>query len=91
MFCEKPIALTADEARLLMDCRERTGRHVAEAFMVRHHPQWQLAREIAQRPHRRSPRDADVFLLLPHGPQEHPQSGRHTAAAACTISAATQS
>jgi predicted dehydrogenase len=48
VLCEKPIALTADEARLLMVCRERTGRHVAEAFMVRHHPQWQLAREIAQ-------------------------------------------
>ena len=47
VLCEKPIALTADEARTLLDARERTGRHVAEAFMVRHHPQWQRAREIA--------------------------------------------
>src|SRR5215212_7514227 len=48
VLCEKPIALTADEAHQLVDVRERTGRHVAEAFMVRHHPQWQLAREISR-------------------------------------------
>src|ERR671911_448391 len=48
VLCEKPIALTAAEARLLMDCRERTGRHVAEAFMVRYHPHWQVARGIPQ-------------------------------------------
>jgi predicted dehydrogenase len=48
VLCEKPIALTADEARLLLDARERTGRQVIEAFMVRHHPQWQRAREIAR-------------------------------------------
>src|SRR5215213_705480 len=47
VLCEKPIALTAHEGRQLIDVRERTGRHVAEAFMVRHHPQWQLARDIA--------------------------------------------
>jgi len=47
VLCEKPIALTAAEANLLIEARERTGRHVAEAFMVRYHPQWQLAREIA--------------------------------------------
>src|SRR5215213_6166726 len=45
VLCEKPIALTAQEARRLLDVRLRTGRHVAEAFMVRHHPQWQLARD----------------------------------------------
>ena len=48
VLCEKPIALSAAEAAELIEVRERTGRHVAEAFMVRHHPQWQLAREIAR-------------------------------------------
>ena len=48
VLCEKPIALSAAEARQLMEARDRTGRQVAEAFMVRHHPQWQRAREIAR-------------------------------------------
>lgn len=48
VLCEKPIALSAEEARQLIAARERTGRLVAEAFMVRHNPQWQRARELAQ-------------------------------------------
>ncbi|ALN74543.1 Gfo/Idh/MocA family protein [Aureimonas sp. AU20] len=47
VLCEKPIALTAEEAETLQAVSARTGRLVAEAFMVRHHPQWRLAREIA--------------------------------------------
>lgn len=46
VLCEKPIGLTAADAQRL---REVPGdRIVAEAFMVRYHPQWQRAREIAQ-------------------------------------------
>src|SRR5829696_6774032 len=44
VLCEKPIALSAAEAAEVVETRERTSRHVAEAFMVRHHPQWQMAR-----------------------------------------------
>ena len=46
VLCEKPIALDAREAAQLIAVRERTGKLVAEAFMVRFHPQWQRAREI---------------------------------------------
>jgi predicted dehydrogenase len=46
VLCEKPIALTAQEAEQLVQVRERTGKLVAEAFMVRFHPQWLRAREI---------------------------------------------
>lgn len=46
VLCEKPVALTADEAARLVAVRQRTGRLVAEAFMVRHHPQWVRAREV---------------------------------------------
>ncbi|GAB5377917.1 MAG: Gfo/Idh/MocA family oxidoreductase [Acuticoccus sp.] len=46
VLCEKPIALDAAEARQLIDARERTGKLVAEAFMVRHHPQWQRVRAL---------------------------------------------
>ena len=48
VLCEKPIALDANEARQLIDARERSGRLVAEAFMVRCHPQWRRARELVQ-------------------------------------------
>src|SRR5688500_3094978 len=40
VLCEKPIALTAEEARSLLAARDRHGVQVAEAFMVRAHPQW---------------------------------------------------
>ncbi|UDL96727.1 Gfo/Idh/MocA family oxidoreductase [Lichenihabitans sp. PAMC28606] len=46
VLCEKPIALTADEATQLVEASARTGRLVAEAFMVRHHPQWLKVRDL---------------------------------------------
>jgi predicted dehydrogenase len=46
VLCEKPIALTAAEARELRAARDRTGVQVGEAFMVRTHPQWLRAREL---------------------------------------------
>jgi predicted dehydrogenase len=48
VLCEKPIALDANEGQALIAARARTGKLVAEAFMVRHHPQWRRAREIAR-------------------------------------------
>lgn len=46
VLCEKPIALNADEALALVRAQEATGLPVVEAFMVRHHPQWQTARRL---------------------------------------------
>ncbi len=48
VLCEKPIALDADEARRLIAARDRSGKLVAEAFMVRYHPQWRRAHEIVR-------------------------------------------
>jgi predicted dehydrogenase len=45
VLCEKPIALSAAEARELVAARDRTGRLVQEAFMVRSHPQWLAVRD----------------------------------------------
>lgn len=47
VLCEKPVALSAAEAAEITEAQARTGLVVAEAFMVRHHPQWRRAREIA--------------------------------------------
>src|ERR1044072_6120417 len=46
VLCEKPIALNAAEARLLIDVRDRTGVRIQEAFMVRTHPQWLETRRL---------------------------------------------
>ncbi len=46
VLCEKPIAITAEEAKTLRGAS--SGVLIAEAFMVRHHPQWRKAREIVR-------------------------------------------
>jgi predicted dehydrogenase len=48
VLCEKPIALSAAEARELMAVRDRTGVKMGEAFMARTHPQWVRARELVR-------------------------------------------
>jgi predicted dehydrogenase len=48
VLCEKPIALSAEEAKLLIAARDRAGVLVQEAFMVRCHPQWLRARELVR-------------------------------------------
>jgi predicted dehydrogenase len=46
VLCEKPIGLTAAEARTLIEVRDRTGVRIQEAFMVRTHPQWLETRRL---------------------------------------------
>jgi predicted dehydrogenase len=48
VLCEKPVALTADEAARLIEARDHAGVMIQEAFMVRHHPQWLRARELVR-------------------------------------------
>ncbi len=48
VLCEKPIALNAAEAATLIEVRDRTGTQIQEAFMVRTHPQWLMARDLAR-------------------------------------------
>ena len=46
VLCEKPIALSAAEARTLLPVRDRAGVKIGEAFMVKTHPQWLRTREL---------------------------------------------
>ena len=48
VLCEKPIAVSVDECRKLIVARDRTNVKIGEAFMVRTHPQWLRARELAR-------------------------------------------
>jgi predicted dehydrogenase len=47
VLCEKPIALTAAEAAELRGAPK--GILIAEAFMVRYHPQWIMARDLVKK------------------------------------------
>jgi predicted dehydrogenase len=48
VLCEKPIALDAKEAQQLVAARDRTGKLITEAFMVRSHPQWLRTRALVR-------------------------------------------
>jgi predicted dehydrogenase len=49
VLCEKPIALSAAEGRVLIEAtRRHNGLKVMEALMYRHHPQWQKAKELVE-------------------------------------------
>ena len=45
VLCEKPVALDARQAETLLAAQRESGKRVAEAFMVRYHPQWRQARD----------------------------------------------
>ena len=83
VLCEKPIALSADEARQLLDVRERTGVQIGEAFMVRNHPQWLAVRELVDaRQHRRPARRRRPLHLLQARSERRAQRRSNGAAAA---------
>ena len=48
VLCEKPIGRSVAEVEELLRARDRTGRQVQEAFMVRTHPQWLGVREMVR-------------------------------------------
>ena len=46
VLCEKPLAMTADDAQLMVDVAHESGLHLMEAFMYRHHPTWVAAMDL---------------------------------------------
>jgi predicted dehydrogenase len=48
VLCEKPISLTLEGCRRLMEARDQAGVIIGEAFMFRHHRQWARALELAE-------------------------------------------
>jgi xylose dehydrogenase (NAD/NADP) len=48
VLCEKPIALDEAEAKEMVDACEYAGVFLAEAYMYRHHPRWQIMKDIMQ-------------------------------------------
>jgi len=46
VLCEKPLCLAAGDVVALQAARDRSGRHVEEAFSYRNHPQWAKIDEL---------------------------------------------
>ena len=46
VLTEKPIAMQANEIDQLIKARDASGKLVAEAYMIVHHPQWERARAL---------------------------------------------
>lgn len=48
VLCEKPLAMTADDAQRMVDVADETGLHLMEAFMYRQHPSWVAAMDLVR-------------------------------------------
>ncbi|HEX6222295.1 MAG TPA: Gfo/Idh/MocA family oxidoreductase [Acidimicrobiia bacterium] len=48
VLCEKPMAMSSDEASEMIDVCERAGVKLMEAFMYRHHPLWIETRRLIE-------------------------------------------
>ena len=46
VLCEKPMTMQADEFDQLIAKRDETGVLAAEAYMIVHHPQWQMVKRL---------------------------------------------
>lgn len=46
VICEKPLTLTSEETKEIMEYAKGKGIKVMEAFMYRFHPKWQMVREL---------------------------------------------
>lgn len=60
VLCEKPIALTADQAKALLNAPG--GLKISEAFMVRQQPRWEKLREILRSGQYGKPKTAQMLL-----------------------------
>ncbi len=46
VLCEKPLCLASADVAKLRSARDRSGRHIEEAFSYRNHPQWTRIAEV---------------------------------------------
>lgn len=77
VLCEKPMGMNAKDAARL---KAHSGkRHVMEAFMVRHHPQWLRARELVRSGRIGDLRAVQVFFCYdnrdPKNIRNNPETG----------------
>jgi predicted dehydrogenase len=48
VLCEKPLCLASEDIKRLINARDRSGKHIEEAFSYRNHPQWRAIENLIQ-------------------------------------------
>lgn len=48
VLCEKPLCLASEDIERLIVARDRSGKHIEEAFSYRNHPQWRAIENLIQ-------------------------------------------
>jgi predicted dehydrogenase len=46
VLCEKPLCLASEDIERLIVARDRSGKHIEEAFSYRNHPQWRTIEDL---------------------------------------------
>jgi len=79
VLCEKPLCLTAADIVTLQAARDRSGRHIEEAFSYRNHPQWARITELLASGAIGTPRAVQCTLakqfLDPNDIRNNPEQG----------------
>ena len=79
VLCEKPLCLSAADVVTLQAARDRSGRHIEEAFSYRNHPQWTRIGELLASGAIGAPRAAQCTLakqfLDPNDIRNNPDVG----------------
>jgi predicted dehydrogenase len=71
VLCEKPLSLSIAEIEQLKEVRDRTGRHIEEAYVFRNHPQWARIAEILDSGMIGEPRGMQVTMAMQfHDPND---------------------
>jgi predicted dehydrogenase len=91
VLLEKPAGMSAAEAERLIGARERSGRLIVEAFMVRYTPQWCKTREIIASGRIGRVHAVQCHVTIATWTQPTSATGRRPAAAGSWTSAATPS
>jgi predicted dehydrogenase len=79
VLCEKPLCLASGDVLKVRAARERTGRHIEEAFSYRNHPQWTKIAEVLDAGAIGEPRAVQCTLakrfLDPNDIRNNPEQG----------------
>jgi predicted dehydrogenase len=82
VLCEKPIAMTAKEAEVLIAARDKAGKLMEEALGIRNHPQWAALRQVLDSGEIGRPRGVHTTLSLnnrdPKNIRNRPETGGGT-------------
>jgi Oxidoreductase family, NAD-binding Rossmann fold len=84
VLCEKPLGLTANDARPLLAVRDRTGVKIQEAFMVRTHPRWLRVRGLIREGRIGELRSITRCSTFPRGSRVLPAARNWSPISGCT-------